>query len=131
MLQVEAFLADKVWVVVGASNNKDKYGYKLFKFLKGQGLEVYPVNPGVTEVLGETCYPTLSQLPKRPEAVDVVVPPRVSEQILRDCALLGIKHVWLQPGAEDQQNIALAEQLGLEVIHHACLMVEWRKQQKQ
>ena len=89
MLQV------KSWAVVGATGNKEKFGYKIFKVMTEAGLEVYPVNRGVEEVLGKKCYAKLADLPVVPEAVNIVVPPSVeAAKIVRQCAKLGIKKIW-------------------------------------
>lgn len=120
-------LDEKVWAVVGATDNKDKFGYKIFKFMKDHGFTVYPVNPGVTEVLGQKCYARLQDLPEQPGVVDVVVPPKVGQQVVCDCAELGIKNVWLQPGADSDEVVAAAAQLGLNTVHHACVMTEIRE----
>lgn len=127
MTDIEKTLDLKTWAVVGANNNKDKFGYKIFKFMDGTGqFKVYPVNPGLDEVMGQKCYPGLKDLPVKPDVVDVVVPPKVGEQIMRDCADAGIKYVWLQPGADAPAVAKLGEELGLTVIK-ACIMVECRK----
>ncbi|SDF07495.1 CoA-binding protein [Sporolituus thermophilus] len=126
MKLIDDFLKLKTWAVVGATNNREKFGFKIFHFLRESGYKVYAVNPGVTEIEGEKCYPTLGDLPDKPDVVDIVVPPRVGEKILHDCAKLNIKNVWLQPGADTEQVIRTAESLGLNVVHHACVMVEIR-----
>jgi hypothetical protein len=126
MDQISAMLALKTWAVVGATNNKEKFGYKIFKFMRDAGFAVIPVNPGVAEVLGDKCYPALKDLPIVPDAVDVVVPPRIGETVLRDCADIGIKNVWLQPGADNEKLVKLGQELGLNIVHHACIMVEAR-----
>ena len=115
-----------VWAVVGATDNPQKFGCKIYKFMKAAGYEVFPVNPGVKTLDGAPCYASLAELPKKPDAIDVVVPPRVGEQVLRDAAKAGIRHVWLQPGAESEALIVLGEQLGLKVIHHDCIMTAIR-----
>lgn len=129
MSNIEKMLQLKTWAVVGATDNKEKFGYKIFKVMLEAGLQVYPVNIGVQEILGQKCYPTLKDLPVKPEAVDLVVPPRVGEQIVRECAELGIKNVWLQPGADTQPVVNLAKELGLTVVDHACIMVELRNKE--
>ncbi len=124
---IDKTLALKTWAVVGANNNEDKFGCKIFKFVDATGkYAVYPVNPGLTEVQGQKCYPAIGDLPEKPDVVDVVVPPRVGEQIMRDCAAAGVKYVWLQPGADAPEVAKLAEELGLTVIK-ACVMAELRK----
>lgn len=125
---IATMLECKKWAVVGATDNAEKFGYKIFKFLKDSGMEAVPVNPGVNEILGQVCYPSLKDLPEKPEAVDIVVPPKIGEQIVKDCAELGIQNVWLQPGADTEQVVKTAQQLGLNVVYHACIMVECRNQ---
>lgn len=129
MSNIDTMLNLKTWAVVGATDNKEKFGYKIFKVMLEAGIEVYPVNTGVAEILGQKCYPTLKDLPIKPEAVDIVVPPKVGEKIMHECAEIGIKNVWLQPGADALQVIHVAEELGLNVVHHACVMVEMRKKE--
>ncbi|WP_378951930.1 CoA-binding protein [Pelosinus sp. sgz500959] len=129
MNTIKQMLQLKTWAVVGATDNKEKFGYKIFKVMLESGLEVYPINTGVAEILGQKCYPTLKDLPVKPDAIDMVVPPRVGEQILRECAELGIQNVWLQPGADTQSVINLAKELGLTVVDHACIMVELRNKE--
>lgn len=125
---IDNMLKLKTWAVVGATNNKEKFGYKIFKSMVESGLEVYPVNPGINEVFGKKCYPTLKDLPIIPDAVDVVVPPKVGEQIMHECAELGIRNIWLQPGADTKQVIQVAKELGHTVVA-ACIMVELRKKE--
>lgn len=126
MSEQEAMLKNKQWAVVGATDNKEKFGYKIFKALKEAGYEVYPVNPGVDEVLGDKCYPALKDLPCVPEVVNVVVPPKVGEQIMNNCSELGIKNVWLQPGANAASVVERAKDLDLNVVDHCCVLVELR-----
>ena len=122
MDKAEEMLTAKTWAVVGATDNKGKFGYKILKFMVEHGYQVYPVNPGIKEVYGRTCYESLAALPVVVEAVDVVVPPRIGEQVVKDCAALGIKNVWLQPGADAASVVKAAEELQLTVVTD-CIMV--------
>jgi len=126
--QIHSMLNLKVWAVLGATDNKEKFGYKIFKILKDAGYKVYPVNPGVDSILGDKCYPTLSALPVKPDAVNFVVPPKVGEPIIAECVALGIKNVWLQPGANGDNVVNAAKKEELNVIHKSCILVELRKQ---
>lgn len=118
------FLKKKTWAIVGATDNTEKFGYKIYKCMKDAGYTVYPVNPGVTDIQGAKCYPRLTDLPEKPEVVDVVVPPKIGEQIMKECAAAGIENVWLQPGANASHVSTLGKQLGLEVIDTGCVMSE-------
>lgn len=125
MSNITELVNKKTWAVVGANDKRDKFGFKIYKFMLNAGYQVYPVNPGLTEILGHKCYASLRDLPVKPEVVDVVVPPRIGEQIMRECAEIGIQNVWLQPGADGEQVVKTAQELGLNVVR-ACIMVEAR-----
>lgn len=126
MNHVEAMLQTKNWAVVGATNNNEKFGYKIFKALKEAGYNVYPVNPGINEILGDKCYPALKDLPIVPDVVNVVVPAKVGEQIMSNCSELGIKNVWLQPGANAASVVQLARNFDLNVVDQNCVLTELR-----
>ncbi|MEM0358714.1 MAG: CoA-binding protein [Hadesarchaea archaeon] len=116
-----------LFAVVGASANPDKYGYRVYRDLKEAGFQVYPVNPKLKELFGERCYSSLRELPRKPDVVVTVVPPEVTERVVRECAELGIKKIWMQPGSESKGALAFCLGKGIEVVHGACLMVERRR----
>jgi len=125
---IREFLNKKnVFAVVGASRDPEKYGHQVYRDLRTAGYKVYPVNPRAERVLGARCYANLRELPKRPDVVDFVVPPKVTEEILRTCFELGIRRVWLQPGSESEKAIKFCEDKGIEVVHGVCVMVQRRE----
>jgi len=115
-----------VIAVVGASRNPEKYGHKVYKDLKEAGYKVYPVNPNASEILGDRCYPSLRSLPERPDVVTVVVPPRVTEEVVKTCKDLGISKVWMQPGSESDRAIQFCRDAGIKVVHGVCIIVQRR-----
>lgn len=125
---IEEFLAQKTWAVVGVSKDPTKFGTKVYRKLKNCGYTVYPINPKLSEIDGEPCYPSLSALPTLPEVVSVIVPPNVTEQIIDDCVQLGIKRVWMQPGAESQEALQKGREKGLKLIYDECVLVQARQQ---
>lgn len=116
----------RVWAVVGASNDREKFGNRIYRDLLAAGYTVYPVNPKETEVEGNPAFAALTDLPEKPAVIDVVVPSWVGQKVAQQASDAGVRFFWLQPGAESQELIEKAEALGLEVIHHACAMVEKR-----
>lgn len=116
-----------VIAVVGASRNPEKYGHQVFKDLKGAGYKVYPVNPQAAEVLGSKCYPDLKSLPVKPDVVNIVVPPKVTEEIVKTCKELGVTKVWMQPGSESEKAIKFCNDNGINVVYGLCIMIERRK----
>ena len=61
-MTIQQALDQKVWAVIGATHKTEKFGYKIYKRLKDHGYEVYPVNPNIAEIDGDTCYSSLSAL---------------------------------------------------------------------
>ena len=115
-----------MFAVVGASKNPEKYGHQVYKDLKAAGYEVYPINPNAARILGDKCYSDLRSLPKKPDVVDIVVPPRVTEVIVKMCKDLGITKVWMQPGSESETAIRFCEDNNIDVVHGVCVMIERR-----
>jgi predicted CoA-binding protein len=124
---ISDFINRRVWAVVGASQDPAKFGNRIFRSLRGAGYVVYPVNPKGGELEGETVYPSLADLPESPEVIDLVVPPSITEQVVKEAHALGLVRVWMQPGAESEAAIAYCHQHGIQVVHDACAMV-WKRQ---
>lgn len=120
---IKEFMAQKKFAVIGATDNPEKYGNRIFKNLTKRGYEVYPVNPNQKEIEGTKCYPTLSDVPVKVDVVDFVVPPRVTESILKECKKLGLDNIWLQPGSESDAAIAFCRDNNLKVVYGTCVML--------
>jgi len=124
---IRAFLnKQNIFAVVGASRDPKKYGYQVYKDLKNAGYEVYAVNPNAAKILGDKCYPNLENLPVKPDVVDIVAPPKVTEEVVKTCEKFRITKVWMQPGSESEKAIKFCEENGINVVHGVCVMVERR-----
>lgn len=121
----EEMLEKKVWAVIGANNNPEKYGHMIYKKLKSRGYTVYPVNPNYEEIEGDRCYKDLSSLPEVPEVIDMVVSPKRGAGVIEEAAKIGVKYVWLQPGTHDRRIMDLIEEKGLNAVQ-ACVLVALR-----
>ena len=125
---IKAFLfKENVFAVAGASRDPEKYGHQVYRDLRNAGYKVYCVNPNADEVLGNKCYPSLEVLPVKPDVVNVVVPPKITEEMVKTCKKLGITKVWMQPGSESETAIKFCEENSIDVIHGVCVMVERRR----
>jgi len=124
MNSIENFLASKTYAVAGASARTHKYGYKVFKALLASGRETYPLNPITKEIEGHKAYPKIADLPVVPESLSIITPSEVTRQVVTDAIAAGVKHIWMQPGAEDEQASALAREGGINVIDDgSCILV--------
>jgi len=127
---MQEFLTKDNWAVVGVSSDPTKYGNKVYFKLKRAGYNVFAINPKLNEIDGDPCYHDLSALPLVPDAVSVVVPPKVTEQIIDECAKLGIQRIWMQPGSESEEAIQNGNKQGLNLVHNQCVLIQARDKSK-
>ncbi len=124
---IDAFLGGSPHAVVGASNDRSKYGNKVLRAYRQNKMPVFAVNPHVRQVEGQDAFPDLASLPEKVHGISVIVPPAVTLGIIEQAAELGIRHIWLQPGAESPDVLARAAELGIEPIAEGpCLLVALR-----
>ncbi len=120
---LEQFFSSPAFAVVGVSDNREKYGNIVYRYLKDKRFPIYPVNPNHTEVEGDKCYASVSELPDDVKSVVLVIPPEETGQVVIECKTKGITAVWMQPGAESFEAIDYANKHGIATIHDACVMV--------
>ena len=121
---IERFFEGSTFAVVGASQDRSKYGNKVLRAYLQKGLTVYPVHPTADEVEGLKAYPDLSSLPEKVDRISIVTPPAVTERVVEEACRLGIRHIWMQPGAESPSAIERARACGAEVIAGGpCVLV--------
>ena len=124
------FLANKRVAVTGVSRTPESHGSNVvYRRLRERGYQVFAVNPNATEVEGDRCYPGLGAIPGGVDAVVIATRPENAEQTMRECAELGIQHVWMHkgPGAGSVSPAATAygREHGITVIDGGCpLMFE-------
>jgi predicted CoA-binding protein len=87
------------------------------------------VNPNADELMGVKCHQNIEALPEKPDVADIVVPPKITEHVVRSCKKLGIMKVWMQPGSESEEAIRFCKVNGIDVVHGVCVMVERRARQ--
>jgi predicted CoA-binding protein len=121
----EKMLEQKIWAVVGANQDPEKFGNIIYRKLKTRGYEVYAVNPMYESIEGDKCYKDLSSLPVIPEVIDMVISPKRGKVAIEEAAKLGIKYIWLQPGTHDAQLMKQINELGLQSVQ-ACVLVALR-----
>ena len=116
------------YAAIGASNNKEKYGYKVFKDLLESGYKVIPINPYETLIDEVTVYSSLTnyylETKKKIDVVITVVPPKITESIIEESKKLGINKVWMQPGSESVEAIDLCIKNNIDFISGSCIMIE-------
>lgn len=112
----------KTIAIIGASNDRSKFGNKAVRAFRQQGYEVFPVHPKEETIEGLPAFKSIAAVPARPQRVSVYLPPPVLLKILPDIAAKGCDELWLNPGTESEEVLAEAERLKLNVVQ-ACSIV--------
>jgi len=120
---VESFIAQPRLAVVGVSREKMKFGSMAYRALKQKGYQVYPINRNAETIEGDRCYAALTALPEPVDGVVIIVPPAETEKVVREADAAGIKHVWMQQGAESDAAIQYCQEHGLNEVHGECIMM--------
>lgn len=124
---VQQFLSTKRIAVAGAARDGRAVGNILCKKFRDAGYEVFPVNPKADEIDGARCYPDLRSIPGGVEAVLIATHPAVTGQVVRECADLGIRLVWIHrllgTGSVSREAVEDGRRRGLTVIDGACPMM--------
>ena len=124
---VEEFLKLQRIAVVGVSRDPQQPANAIFRKLRDAGHQVFALNPQTTQVEGVPCYPNLHALPEPVEAVMIVTPPEQAAPVVRECAELGIRNVWLHrsfgEGSVSEEAVSECERLDIHCITGGCPMM--------
>jgi len=120
-----AFLAKKRIAVTGVSRNPKGHGSNIvYRRLRDRGYDVFAVNPNADEVEGDRCFSDLRAIPGGVEAVVVGTRPEHASDTMRECAELGIQHVWMHrafgTGSVSPEAAGEGRRLGIAVIDGGC-----------
>ncbi|HWT25178.1 MAG TPA: CoA-binding protein [Solirubrobacteraceae bacterium] len=121
---VAAILELKTWAVVGCSPDPGRPSHDVARFLLARGYDVIPVNPNAREVLGRPCHPSLADVPRPVEVVDVFRRSEAAGGHVDEAIAAGARAVWLQLGVIDEAAVARARAAGLLAVMNRCPAIE-------
>ena len=113
--------------VVGLSDDPGKASHGVSAYMQAHGYKILPVNPGIESALGEKSYASLSELPVKPDVVNVFRLPKFIPAIVDEMLALGLTDLWVQLGIRNDEAAAKAEAGGIRVVMDRCIMVEHRR----
>lgn len=115
----------KTIAIVGLSSKEDRPSFEVASYLQSQGYKIIPINPNISEVLGEKSYPDLLSIPKeiKIDVIDIFrksanVLPHIKEAVMRGDS----KTIWMQEGISNSEAESYAKAHGLNVVMNFCLM---------
>lgn len=120
----ELLRTSKTIAVVGLSGNKWRPSYSVSEYMQRAGYRILPVNPLVTEVLGEKAYPSLEAVPEKIDIVDIFRRPEFVPEIVSLAIRVGARAVWMQEGVIHEEAAEKARAAGLTVVMDRCILKE-------
>ena len=119
--------APRTLAVVGLSDDPGKASHGVSAYMQAHGYRILPVNPGIASALGEKSYASLSELPVKPDVVNVFRLPKFIPAIVDEMLTLGLQDLWVQMGIWNDEAAEKAEAGGIRVVMDRCIMVEHRR----
>ena len=124
----ELLSSTKRVAVVGISDKEDRPSNGVSRWLmKNSHLELYFVNPSLTEVLGKPCYPTLADIPVKIDLVDIFRKVSDIPVVVDEAIAIGAKSIWMQLALRDEESAQKAVDAGLDVVMDLCIKVEYER----
>lgn len=117
----------KTIAVVGLSDSPVRTSYGVSKYMQGQGYRIIPVNPTISESLGEKAYGSLLELPEKVDIVNVFRRSEFVPKVVDEAIRVGAPAIWLQEGVVDHEAAEKAEQAGIFVVMDRCILKEHRR----
>ncbi len=110
--------------VVGLSPKDTRDSHRVARYLMDRGYGIVPVNPGQREILGRTCYRSLTEIPFPVDLVDVFMNPSRVEMVVDQAIEKGFPAIWLQLGVVHPEAALKAMNAGIQVVMDRCIMTD-------
>jgi uncharacterized protein len=124
--QIEDFLAAQPVALVGVSRNPKKFGQMAFRELKEKGLNIVPVNPSATEILGVKVFPNIAALPSDVKGVIIMTKKEQTLDAVKAAKQKGINNIWIQQFAETKDALKELEGSQVNFITGECILMHYK-----
>lgn len=124
--QIEDFIAATPIALAGVSRDPKKFGYTAFKELKEKGLDLVPVNPNASEILGVKAYKDLTSIPEEVKGVIIMTKKDKTASLVREAKAKGIKNIWIQQMADTKEAVKELEGTDINYITGECILMHYK-----
>jgi uncharacterized protein len=124
--QITDFLDSQPIALVGVSRNPKKFGYSVFKELKEKGMNLIPVNPSATEIMGEKSYQNVTMLPSDVKGIIVLTKKDKTASVVREAKEKGIKQIWIQQMADSKEALDELKTSDINFITGECILMHYK-----
>jgi uncharacterized protein len=114
----------KTIAVVGLTDSRVRPSYGVSSYMQAQGYRIIPVNPNITESLGEKAYATLLEVPEKIDIVNIFRRPEAVPEVVVQAIQLKVPAIWMQEGVIHEQAAEKAQQAGIFVVMDRCILKE-------
>ena len=114
----------KTIAVVGLTDSPARPSYSVSRYMKSQGYRIIPVNPNITEWMGEKAYASLLDVPDKIDVVNVFRRPQAVPEVVEQAIQLKVPALWLQEGVIHEEAAEKARQAGIFVVMNKCILKE-------
>ena len=126
-LIAELLKSAKTIAVVGLSDSPLRTSHGVSQYMQSQGYRIIPVNPAITESLGEKAYASLSEVPEKIDIVNVFRRSEFVPDVVEEAIRLGVPAIWMQEGVVHEEAAEKARQAGIFVVMDRCILKEHLK----
>jgi predicted CoA-binding protein len=116
----------KTIAVVGLSDSPMRPSYGVSAYMQSQRYRIIPVNPNITDALGEKAYASLTDVPEKIDIVDIFRRPQFVEEVVDQAIQLKVPAIWMQEGVINQRAAEKAQRAGIFVVMDLCILKEHR-----
>jgi predicted CoA-binding protein len=124
--QIEEFIASEPIAMVGVSRNPKKFGQQAFKELKEKGMNIIPVNPSASEILGVKVFPDVKSLSPDVKGIIIATKKEQTASIVREAKEKGLKQIWIQQMADSKAALEELKDSGINYITGECILMYYK-----
>lgn len=120
---IHQFMTQKNVAIAGISRNDKKFGNAIFKALHDRNYQLFPIHQQLESFEGVGCFKAVDALPGEVSALIICTRPDKTVDLVHSAIAKGIKHIWLQQGAQNDEAIEFARSKGVNIIHRQCALM--------